>query len=454
MWDMENKGHFVAWLSHHRPAPLACTCSPHRHTRLIGLSGPYLCLVQNFRNPQAAGGLQTQGTVYRCTLSINPTHAFHTGPCCSAYCSIPETMTSHATRRRTCRRSLCAAALVTAAAVVLLPPVVETSFLAASLRQEAGTHGVQQQLLTLPGVSAAGGPAPPYQALTTAATTAAAEAASSDSEHEWAHGVVGSSGSGGGGGGGAASGGRGRGPGADGIKRRSLGAARHGRRHVLWKENGWDGDLGVQTVMVGTVLPATIRCCRPTACLLWYKFAYVKRPPARQQHVLHPQIYVKIPLYKKKVPQNRTVTAVATLWLRRMGGGQAGQYGMPHQHHDSIRGALWLEDPNDLSLSGPASHAAMPVCQDQWRPQLLLDTFAGGPPLRAAVDALPWPCTDIRPYSFSFTLPEGAGSCFKVRARTAAAYLHVPDCSRVLRYRCNKMHGSSQCTARDLACHS
>ncbi len=343
---------------------------------------------------------------------------------------------------------------MTAAAAVLLPALVETSFLAASLQQAAGTHGGQQQLLTQPGVSTAGGATPPYQALTTAASVAAAEAANSDSEqelhvHKRAHGAVSSSSSSGSGGGvDAGGGGKGQSRGADGTKRPSLAAARHGLPHALWKRDGWNGDLGVQTVTVGHVLPRS-RAADPIAYCGTYQFAYSRRPPARPQHALrnmsrasqshglqggssmppnerpalHPQIYVKVPLYKDQVPQNRTVTAVATLWLRRMGSGQAGQYGMPHQRNDSIRGGLWLDDPNDLSLSGPAYHAAMPVRQDQWRPQLLLDTFAGGPPLRAAVDALPLRNTAVRPYSFSFMLPEGAGSCFKVRARTATAHL-------------------------------
>ncbi len=129
------------------------------------------------------------------------------------------------------------------------------------------------------------------------------------------------------------------------------------------------------------------------------------------------QIYVRIPLKDSNdsLHHNQTATAVGTLWLRRLGGGQAGRYALPHQLPDSIRGFLWLDDPNNFTLAGPTSHASMPVRQDQWQPHLLLDTVAGGPPLRAVVDPVQGlGDTEARPYTFTFHLPQNAGNCFKV----------------------------------------
>ncbi len=129
-------------------------------------------------------------------------------------------------------------------------------------------------------------------------------------------------------------------------------------------------------------------------------------------------MYVKVPVYVNKVPQNRTATAVATVWLRRLGGGQAGRYALPHQKPDSIRGVMWLDDPNNFKLSGPTSHAAMPVHHQQWEPRLVLDTLAGGKPVKAVLESLrrkAWD-TRIRPFSFLFWLPAKAGDCFKVMA--------------------------------------
>lgn len=79
------------------------------------------------------------------------------------------------------------------------------------------------------------------------------------------------------------------------------------------------------------------------------------------------------------------------------------------------------DDPNDLKLRGPCSHLLMPTTLAVWKPSLRLETAAGGVLLRAHVDtdhtavlALTDP---IRPYSFRFTLPPGAGTCFKVGPR-------------------------------------
>lgn len=128
-------------------------------------------------------------------------------------------------------------------------------------------------------------------------------------------------------------------------------------------------------------------------------------------------MYVKVPVYINKVPQNRTATAVATVWLRRLGAGQAGRHALPHQKPDSIRGIMWLDDPNNFKLSGPTSHAAMPVHHQHWEPHLLLDTMAGGSPVKAVLESQKrkgWD-TRIRPFSFLFWLPAKAGDCFKVR---------------------------------------
>lgn len=153
------------------------------------------------------------------------------------------------------------------------------------------------------------------------------------------------------------------------------------------------------------------------------------------------QIYVRIPLPASNgsLQRNLTATAVGTLWLRRLGGGQAGRYALPHQLPDSIRGFLWLDDPNNFTLAGPTSHASMPVRQDQWQPHLLLDTVAGGPPLRAVVDPVRGlGDTEARPYTFTFHLPQNAGNCFKVccwsRVRTCA----VTCC--VIRMRCTWLY--------------
>ncbi|KAG2423366.1 hypothetical protein HYH02_015338 [Chlamydomonas schloesseri] len=72
-------------------------------------------------------------------------------------------------------------------------------------------------------------------------------------------------------------------------------------------------------------------------------------------------------LLAKPLPEvagGRTLLLTA-VWLRRTGGGQAGGYPLPHQaanpERETLRGLLWVEDVEDQSLRGPASHAAMPI---------------------------------------------------------------------------------------------
>ncbi len=70
------------------------------------------------------------------------------------------------------------------------------------------------------------------------------------------------------------------------------------------------------------------------------------------------QLYVQVPVVKNGTETGSTTTAVATLWLRRVGGGQAGPYALPHQAEDAIRGFLWL-----VSCAETCLHYQQPTVQ-------------------------------------------------------------------------------------------
>lgn len=130
-----------------------------------------------------------------------------------------------------------------------------------------------------------------------------------------------------------------------------------------------------------------------------------------------------------KGKRNVTGEGPGTLWLRRVGGHQAGPHALPYQHQDAIRGFLWLwhSNPDDsVTFIKPCLYVHLPVSYD-WRPRLRLvvmsesgdgfDTVEAVVHYEASEDPqwselYTW--RNIRPISFTFKLPPGAGNCFKV----------------------------------------
>ncbi len=128
---------------------------------------------------------------------------------------------------------------------------------------------------------------------------------------------------------------------------------------------------------------------------------------------------------------NRNVTGEGpgTLWLRRVGGHQAGPHALPYQHQDAIRGFLWLwhSNPDDsVTFIKPCLYVHLPVSYD-WKPRLRLVVLSGSGDGFSTVQAVvhndanedpQWAALytwrNIRPISFAFKLPPGAGNCFKV----------------------------------------
>ncbi|KAG2430707.1 hypothetical protein HYH02_013703 [Chlamydomonas schloesseri] len=108
------------------------------------------------------------------------------------------------------------------------------------------------------------------------------------------------------------------------------------------------------------------------------------------------------------VEAKRSATVVMQPWARRVGGPDVA-FGLPHQKQAALRVMLWVDYTGDLHLRA-FGHLRLPVDQDAWAPQLVLEGPAPLPPLNASMEPSPelvhrvtgqW----LRPYSLRFELP-------------------------------------------------
>lgn len=121
------------------------------------------------------------------------------------------------------------------------------------------------------------------------------------------------------------------------------------------------------------------------------------------------QLYVQY--WYRSGGQNLTATGLATVFMRRVGGGQQEPYALPHQAQDAIRGFFWVEDPVHPAINGYKGHIKL-ACDQMFFPQLRVETVLGGEPLAPVAEQRPprWGS----PIHFIIKLPPGAGDCFKV----------------------------------------
>lgn len=170
--------------------------------------------------------------------------------------------------------------------------------------------------------------------------------------------------------------------------------------------------------------------------------------PSMPPSIPDPQLSFRYWTVKGK--RNVTGEGPGTLWLRRVGGHQAGPHALPYQHQDAIRGFLWLwhSNPDDsVTFIKPCLYVHLPVSYD-WRPRLRLvvmsesgdgfDTVEAVVHYEASEDPqwselYTW--RNIRPISFTFKLPPGAGNCFKVRKQVLTVlWLHGMQSEAVGQY--------------------